>query len=272
MTYHTPPCMYYVRQVDRLGVLMLNGKAPFVVPDDEASGIPRAYGRSYAEITVQMLTTVYAMLRAECTLQAAKGKRVTTMRATLDGVNAPLTVGNFKDLATRGFYNGVPVTFIDESTVMTGLPKGKAVRFQTVTADILQYMLHAYNCGSDARAVLHGASVLLIAVLMACNTSLADVLGFEVNGAVRRVPMEVRAEGDKDIQYGESLEEQGRFKAKPLFALKFDPLYTPAGLNTLDGNYAVFGYILEGADALDDLVEGDQIVSVKIVDSIELKP
>jgi peptidylprolyl isomerase len=62
-------------------------------------------------------------------LQAAKGKRVTTMRATLDGVNAPLTVGNFKDLATRGFYNGVPVTFIDESTVMTGLPKGKAVRF-----------------------------------------------------------------------------------------------------------------------------------------------
>jgi Cyclophilin type peptidyl-prolyl cis-trans isomerase/CLD len=61
-------------------------------------------------------------------LQAAKGKRVTTMRATLDGVNAPLTVGNFKDLAARGFYNGVPVTFIDESTVMTGLPKGKAVR------------------------------------------------------------------------------------------------------------------------------------------------
>jgi peptidylprolyl isomerase len=57
-----------------------------------------------------------------------------------------------------------------------------------------------------------------------------------------------------------------------LFALKFDPLYTPAGLNTLDGNYAVFGYILEGADALDDLVEGDQIVSVKIVDSIDLKP
>jgi hypothetical protein len=47
-------CIYYVRQVDRLGVLMLNGKAPFVVPDDEASGIPRAYGRSYAEITVQV--------------------------------------------------------------------------------------------------------------------------------------------------------------------------------------------------------------------------
>jgi hypothetical protein len=38
---------------------MLNGKAPFVVPDDEAAGIPRAYGRSYAEITVQVCNTDY---------------------------------------------------------------------------------------------------------------------------------------------------------------------------------------------------------------------
>jgi hypothetical protein len=45
--------------------------------------------------------------------------------------------------------------------------------------------------------------------------------GFEVNGAVRRVPMEVRAEGDKDIQYGESLEEQGRFKAKPVLPFRY---------------------------------------------------
>jgi cyclophilin family peptidyl-prolyl cis-trans isomerase len=42
-----------------------------------------------------------------------------------------------------------------------------------------------------------------------------------------------------------------------VFALKFDPVYTPAGLNTLDGNYAVFGYIVEGGQLLDDLQPGD---------------
>ena len=43
------------------------------------------------------------------------------------------------------------------------------------------------------------------------------------------------------------------------------------GKNAYTGNYSVFGYIIEGADALDDLVEGDEIVSVKIVDTIDLK-
>ncbi|KAG5192256.1 hypothetical protein JKP88DRAFT_271193 [Tribonema minus] len=218
-------------KVDRLGVMMLKGKAPFAVPEDEAPGVPRLYGRGYAEITVK----------------AAKGGRVGIMKATLDGVNAPVSVGNFADLAKRGFYDGTPVSFSDESTVMMGLPAGKA--------------------------------------------------GFEANGAVRRVPLEIRAEGDSDISYEESLEEQGRFKAKPVlpfsaygtlaynhppdnsngassqfWALKFDPSYTPAGLNTLDGAYTVFGYVIEGADLLDDLDVGDQIVSVKIVDSLELKP
>jgi hypothetical protein len=42
-----------------------------------------------------------------------------------------------------------------------------------------------------------------------------------VNGAIRRVPMEVRAEGDKDISYGESLEEQGRFKSKPVLPFRY---------------------------------------------------
>ena len=49
------------------------------------------------------------------------------MRATLDGVNAPLTVGNFDELARKGFYSNIPVTFVDESTVMTGVPKGAKV-------------------------------------------------------------------------------------------------------------------------------------------------
>jgi peptidylprolyl isomerase len=51
-------------------------------------------------------------------------------------------------------------------------------------------------------------------------------------------------------------------------ALKFDPAYTPAGLNTLDGAYSVLGYIVEGAEALDDLDKGDQIVDVKVLSGL----
>ena len=47
-----------LEKLDRLGVMMLGGKAPFVVPADEASGIPRAYGRSYAEISVQVTSHI----------------------------------------------------------------------------------------------------------------------------------------------------------------------------------------------------------------------
>lgn len=47
--------------------------------------------------------------------------------------------------------------------------------------------------------------------------------------------------------------------------LKSDPSYTPVGLNTLDGAYAVFGYVVDGQDILDELQQGDVIQSAKII-------
>jgi len=55
-----------------------------------------------------------------------------------------------------------------------------------------------------------------------------------------------------------------------IFFLKFDPVYTPAGLNTLDGNYAIFGYVTQGSAALDDMDVGDKIESVSIQKRIEI--
>lgn len=51
--------------------------------------------------------------------------------------------------------------------------------------------------------------------------------------------------------------------------LKSDPSYTPAGLNTLDGAFAVFGYVVDGQDFLDELQEGDVIQSAKLVSGSE---
>jgi peptidylprolyl isomerase len=50
------------------------------------------------------------------------------------------------------------------------------------------------------------------------------------------------------------------------FWLLFDSDLTPAGKNVLDGRYPVFGYVVEGADFLRDVKEGDIITSAKVTD------
>lgn len=54
------------------------------------------------------------------------------------------------------------------------------------------------------------------------------------------------------------------------FWLLFDSDLTPAGKNLLDGSYACFGYTVDGADFLQDIKEGDVIVSAKVVDGADL--
>ena len=50
------------------------------------------------------------------------------------------------------------------------------------------------------------------------------------------------------------------------FWLLFDSDLTPAGKNVLDGRYPCFGYVVEGADFLRDVKEGDIIVSANVTD------
>jgi peptidylprolyl isomerase len=49
----------------------------------------------------------------------------------------------------------------------------------------------------------------------------------------------------------------------------FEPELTPAGLNLLDGNYTVFGYVVEGEDVLRELTKKDKIVSMKVIQGSE---
>ena len=41
---------------------------------------------------------------------------------------------------------------------------------------------------------------------------------------------------------------------------------TPTGANLLDGRYAVFGYVIEGADLLQECQVGDVIEYIKVTD------
>lgn len=118
--------------------------------------------------------------------------------------------------------------------------------------------------------------------------------GFVENGEVRRIPFEVMVEGDKVPVYEETLEDNGRYNEQPVlpfnafgtlalargefeansassqifFLLKESEL-TPTGSNLLDGRYAVFGYITQGADLLKEMEIGDKIDYCKVLSGLE---
>ncbi len=167
----------------------------------------------------------------------------------VDGYSAPVTAGNFVDLVKRGFYDGMTFDRAEENYVLqTGDPDGPDAGF--IDPETEKY---------------------------------------------RAIPLEILVEGDTAPTYGATLEELGRFLEKPVlpfnsfgalamarpesepdggssqfFFFLFEPELTPAGLNLLDGRYAVFGYTIEGKEALDRMGrQGGKILSAKVVDGLE---
>ncbi|MBE9185763.1 peptidylprolyl isomerase [Microcoleus sp. LEGE 07076] len=178
--------------------------------------------------------------RATVAVETQKGK----ITVVVDGYSAPVTAGNFVDLVDRGFYDGLPFIRSEESYVLqTGDPEGKEVGFID-----------------------------------------------PATGQYRSVPLEVLVRDEKEPVYGITLEDAGRYRDEPVlpfsafgtvamaraeadpdsgssqfFFFLFEPELTPAGLNLLDGRYAVFGYVTEGKEVLDQLKQGDKIVSAKVI-------
>ncbi|MEM1251004.1 MAG: peptidylprolyl isomerase [Cyanobacteria bacterium P01_H01_bin.21] len=167
----------------------------------------------------------------------------------VDGYSAPVTAGNFVDLVGRGFYDGMTFDRAEENYVLqTGDPEGPEAGF--IDPKTKQY---------------------------------------------RAIPLEILVEGDETPTYGATLEELGRFLEKPVlpfnsfgalgmarpesepdggssqfFFFLFEPELTPAGLNLLDGRYAVFGYTIDGKEALDRMGrQGGKIISAKVIDGLD---
>jgi peptidylprolyl isomerase len=171
-----------------------------------------------------------------------------TLTAVVDGYNAPVTAGNFVDLVQRGFYDGLEFIRAEDFYVLqVGDPPGKDEGFIEPET-----------------------------------------------GKYRAVPLEIMVEGDDKPTYGITLEEAGRYLDKPVlpfsaygalamarpgddvnggssqfFFFLFEPELTPAGLNLLDGRYAIFGYVTENKEVLGKLKQGDKIISAKVIDGLE---
>lgn len=170
------------------------------------------------------------------------------MKLMLDGYNAPVNAGQFASLVQGGFYDGLNFNRADEGFyVQAGDPEGE---------------LDGYVDPST--------------------------------GKIRTVPMEIAIPGLPMPIYGKTLAQAGYDRVLPVlpfsaygtlamahsydnpnggssqfFLYLFESDLTPAGLNLMDGNYSVFGYLMEGAEVLRSLKLGDKILSAKLVEGAE---
>ena len=169
----------------------------------------------------------------------------------VDGVNAPLTAGNFVDLVNHGVYDGLafhrvihdPQPFVAQG----GDPQGKDPSFP----------IDRLGTGSFTDP----------------KTNLP-----------RYVPLEIKPEGAAPIVYSKTLEE-AKVTAPPLLrhttgavamARSAPPdsasaqfYITLQDLAFLDGNYAVFGYVTSGMETVQQIQQGDRITSAKVTAGIE---
>ena len=177
-----------------------------------------------------------------------KGK---TIKIEVDGTNAPITAGNFVDLVKRGTYNGLafhrvvrdPQPFV----VQGGDPQGKDPDFP----------------------------------LARLGTG-----GFidPETGQRRYICLEIKPQGAQNPIYSQTFQRAGISKAPQLqhsrgavaMARSQAPdsassqfYITLADQPFLNGSYAVFGYVKEGMDVVDEIEQGDRIESATVIEGLE---
>ncbi len=171
----------------------------------------------------------------------------------LNGNDAPITAGNFIDLVERGVYDGLafhrvvkqPQPFVAQG----GDPQGKDPNFPV---------------------------------------SRMGTGGFidPDTGERRFIPLEIKLKGEEKPVYSKALGRQAGF-SDPSVVLEHDrgavamarsqapdsassQFYIAlADLEFLDGDYAVFGKVIEGMDVVDGIEQGDRIESAEVIEGAE---
>ncbi len=182
--------------------------------------------------------------RASVVIKTTKGN----MTAIIDGYNAPLTGGAFIDLVTKNFYNDLPINRAEEFFVLqTGDPKGNDIGY--VDPD---------------------------------------------TNKPRLIPLEIRVPGEPETFYNETFEDLGFYTETPtlpfatlgtlgwshsseavndgssqFFFFLYEAELNPAGRNLIDGRNAAFGYVVNGAEILEELNMDDKIISIEIIEGEE---
>ncbi|MEY3403964.1 MAG: Peptidyl-prolyl cis-trans isomerase [Cyanobacteriota bacterium] len=164
----------------------------------------------------------------------------------LDGINAPITAGNFVDLVQKGVYDGLvfhrvvrdPQPFVAQG----GDPQGKDPTFPATRLGTGGYI----NPKTKTE---------------------------------RRIPLEIKPKGANEPTYSKTITDKpelqhkqgaiamARSQAPDSASSQF--YFALADLSFLDGNYAVFGNVTDGFDVVNNIKQGDRIESAKVTQGAE---
>jgi peptidyl-prolyl cis-trans isomerase B (cyclophilin B) len=174
-----------------------------------------------------------------------------TIVIQVNGNTAPITAGNFVDLVQRDVYNG---------TV-----------FHRVVRQPQPFVVQ----GGDPQSSDPNADPALFG-----TGSFND----PQTGQPRYIPLEIQPDGADSPLYGQTL-SSARISADPelphrrgavAMARSAQPnsasaqfYFALADLDFLDGDYAVFGYVTEGMDVVDQIQQGDRIESATVSSGAE---
>lgn len=182
--------------------------------------------------------------RAQVRLHTTAGDLLTVV----DGYNAPLTAGAFVDLVQRGFYDGLGFNRAEAFYILqTGDPEGEADGFVDPQTRQLRTIPLEIRIASQEQP-------------------LYDIT-FEDLGLFKETPvLPFSARGTMGWAHSSAAVDDG---SSQFFIFLFEPELTPAGLNLIDGRFAAFGYVVEGADVLDKLTSTDRILEATVISGAE---
>lgn len=226
---------------------------PYDVPSEgQYSYLPRLLGRSKVTFAIRR-----------------KKKMLGNITIIADGFAAPITAGNFVDLAIRNFYTGLPVK-------LTRKKVGDENEFEVATLPVLGSFQEGFYDPLNAKLRRMPLEIIRLEKGMGPKLSYAEddagsngsrwdfsdtpasvskesgksLLSFDIPGLV------ALNHPDKNLNGGSS----------EFFALQAESL--PENKRALlDGEYAPFGYIVEGYDLFLTLLPGD-IIESTIVDEL----
>ena len=250
---------------------LLVGSFPYDVPTEgKFSFLPRLEGRCRVTFTFKRGNQVLG----SCIILA-------------DGFAAPITAGNFVDLSLRGFYTGLPVKIVRKRV-------GKS---QSVRSNFLSELAESgreslgMDPEQDSPDNVYLSKIASVPLLGSYKEGFYDPL----TARPRRIPLEILRQ-EKATELSRLSYEQGFNRlsdaslgtdqnSKPVLSLEIPGVVVfnhgdrtlgsseffvlPDGIpaeerRLLNGQYAAFGYVIEGNDILQSLNAGDLIAETTV--------
>jgi len=164
----------------------------------------------------------------------------------VDGNNAPITAGNFIDLVERGFYDGLVFhRVVPDFVVQGGDPQGKDPNFP----------VERLGTGSFVDP----------------ETSRVRYIPLEIKPKAAETPTysQIVDSVSTPIVLNHSRGAVAMARSQPADSASSQFYIALSELPSLDGSYAVFGYVKKGMEVVDNIQRGDHIESAKVTQGSE---